>query len=117
MSMWARAAQFAPFAAIAGHDDAIREEGRLTDEWSDLSDSANEELNRKIELLISKLSEHTNVTICYFLPDNRKSGGSYQTTSGQVRRIDTQDRIIELTDGKKISIDTIRDLNYTTKER
>lgn len=28
MPMAARAAQFAPFAAVAGHDAAIREEGR-----------------------------------------------------------------------------------------
>ena len=55
MSMWNRAAQFAPFAALTGYDAAIQESGRLTDDWIDMGDSANEELNRKMELLVSKL--------------------------------------------------------------
>ncbi|MBO5537907.1 MAG: hypothetical protein J5971_02525 [Prevotella sp.] len=75
MPMVARAAQFAPFAAVAGHDAAIREEGRK-----------------------------------YFLPDSHKSGGSYQTASGQVKRIDEFERMIELTDGRKIAIDSIKDI-------
>ena len=110
MSMMNRAAQFAPFAAVAGHDAAIREEGRLTDEWIDMGDSANEELNRKIEVLIAKLPEHPTVTIEYFLPDALKSGGSYQTVKCQVKRIDDIERFIELTDGRKIPIDTITEI-------
>ena len=107
MSMMNRAAQFAPFAAVAGHDAAICEEGRLTDDWIDMGDSANEELNRKMELLIAKLPEHPTVTIEYFLPDALKSGGSYQIATCHVKRIDDIERFIELTDGRKIPIDTI----------
>ena len=110
MSMMNRAAQFAPFAAVAGHDAAIREEGRLTDDWIDMGDSANEELNRKMELLIAKQPEHPTVTIEYFLPDALKSGGSYQTVTCQVKRIDDIERFIELTDGRKIPIDTITEI-------
>ena len=76
MPMMNRAAQFAPFSAVAGHEAAIREAGRITDGWMDIADSGNEELNRKMELLLSKLSEHPMVTIEYFLPDQHKSGGS-----------------------------------------
>ena len=110
MPMMNRAAQFAPFSAVAGHEAAIREEGRITDGWMDIADSGNEELNLKMELLLSRLSEHPMVTIEYFLPDQQKSGGSYHTVSGTVRRIDEYERVIELMDRQKIPIDFIRNL-------
>ena len=72
MSMMNRAAQFAPFSAVAGYEAAIRETGRTTDDWMDIADSGNEELNRKMELLLSRLSEYPMVTIEYFLPDPHK---------------------------------------------
>ena len=112
MSMMNRAAQFAPFSAVAGHDAAIREAGRITDGWTDIADSGNEELNRKMELLLSRLSEHPMVTIEYFLPDQHKSGGSYHTVSGNVRRIDEHERIIELMDRQKIPVDFIMNLTF-----
>ena len=110
MSMWNRAAQFAPFAALTGYDAAIQESGRLTDDWIDLGESGNEELNRKMEVLLSKLSEQPLVAIEYFLPDSLKSGGSYQTTTGQVKRIDEYEKCIVFTDGKIVPLDAIRDI-------
>ena len=110
MPMMNRAAQFAPFSAVVGHEAAIREAGRITDGWMDIADSGNEELNRKMESLLSRLSEHPMVTIEYFLPDQHKSGGSYHTVSGIVRRIDEYERVIELMDRQKIPIDFIRNL-------
>ena len=110
MSMWSRAAQFAPFAALTGYDAAIRESGRLTDEWTDMGDSGNEELNRTMEMLMDKLPKHPTVAISYFLPDSHKSGGSYQSVVGVVRRIDDIERIIELTDGQKIAMDAITEI-------
>ena len=110
MSMMNRAAQFAPFSAVAGHEAAIRETGRTTDDWMDIADSGNEELNRKMELLLARLSEHPMVTIEYFLPDQHKTGGSYHTVSGNVRRIDEHERIIEIMDRRRIPIDFIKNL-------
>ena len=110
MSMWNRAAQFAPFAALTGYDAAIQESGRLTNDWIDMGESANEELNRKMELLISKMPEHPTVTIEYFQTDSHKSGGSYQSVTGIVRRIDDIERFVELTDGTKVLIGAIRDI-------
>ena len=110
MSMWNRAAQFAPFAALTGYDAAILESGRLTDEWIDLGDSDNEELNRKMELLISKISEQPHVIIDYFVPDERKEGGSYQSYKGNVKRIDEYEHTLVMTDGKKIQLRMIRDI-------
>ena len=110
MPMAARAAQFAPFAAVTGHDAAIKEEGRITDSWTELGDTGNDELNRKMEQVITLLPQHPIVTIEYFLPDSNKSGGSYQAASGQVKRVDEFERMIELTDGRKIAIDMVRDI-------
>ena len=106
----ARAAQFAPFAAVAGHDAAIREEGRVTDEWTDIGESESKELNHKMTSLIARQAELPLVTIEYFLPDCRKSGGTYQTISGNVRRIDDYERVVELADGRKIPIAVIKDI-------
>ena len=110
MSMMARAAQFAPFAAVAGHDAAIREEGRVTDEWTDIGESESKELDNKMALLITRQTENPMVTIEYFLPDSRKSGGTYQTIAGNVRRIDDYERVVELTDGRKIPVAMIKDI-------
>ena len=123
MSMWNRAAQFAPFAALTGYDAAIRESGRFTDNWAGLSESGNEEMNRKMELIVSMLPEHPSVTIEYFVPDEHKAGGScvpavasdqrssaYQTCTGKVKRIDEYEKSIEFTDGKKIPLDAIKDI-------
>ena len=115
MSMWNRAAQFAPFAALTGFEVAIQESGRLTDDWIDMGESANEELNRKMELLVSKLPEHPTVTIEYFLPDSHKSGGSYQSVTGVVRHIDDIERFIEFTNGSKIAIHSIKEIKIEDK--
>ena len=111
--MWNRAAQFAPFAALTGYDTAIQESGRLTDDWVALSESGNEELNRKMELLLSKLSEQPHVTIEYLVSDEHKDGGSYQSYTGNVKRIDEYEKCIEFTDGKngkKVPLDVIREI-------
>ena len=42
-----RAAQFAPFAALTGHDAAIKETARLTDERLELSEEVIAQLNGK----------------------------------------------------------------------
>ena len=96
MSMWNRAAQFAPFAALTGYDAAIRESGRLTDDWVALSESGNEEMNRKMELIVSILPKHPSVTIEYFVRN--------------VKRIDEYEKCIEFTDGKRVPLDAIREI-------
>ena len=116
MSMWNRAAQFAPFAALTGYDAAIRESGRFTDDWVGLSESGNEEMNRKMELIVSMLPEHPSVAIEYFVPDEHKAGGSYQTYTGNVRRIDEYEQMMVMTDGKKIELGMISNITITDNE-
>lgn len=89
MSLSDRAAQFSPFAALTGYAGAIKETARLTDNWMEPEEDRREELDRKLFILREHLSEQPIVTITYFLPDDRKDGGTYQTVSGVIRKIDT----------------------------
>lgn len=110
MSMVNRAAQFSPFAALTGYDAAIKETGRLTDERIDLSDDARMVLDRKQQVLLEHLDERPELSITYFSPDERKSGGAYMTITSRVKKIDEYHRLLVLTDGTKISIDEIFDM-------
>jgi len=107
MSMENRAAQFAPFAALTGYEAVIQETGRLTDEWVAPGEYGNDELNRKMALLLDRLPEHPRVVIEYFQPDARKEGGAYKTCTGRVRLVDENERFLELQGGRKIPIDFI----------
>lgn len=97
MPMIKRAAQFAPFAALTGYDDAIAETARLTDDRVEMDESAVEELDRRITQAAAGKQE---IIITYFVPDEKKSGGSYQTVSGRIRKIEFGE--IELDDRTRI---------------
>lgn len=86
MSMVDRAAQFSPFAALTGYDAAIKETGRLTDEKVNLSEEEKEALDRKQQILMEWLGDHPALTITFFVPDEKKSGGAYMTKSGNLKR-------------------------------
>ena len=62
MSMYNRAAQFAPFAALTGHNAAITEAARLTEAEQELSESDAEVLNRKLAYLHS-LDEKPTINV------------------------------------------------------
>ena len=109
MSNYDRAAQFAPFAALTGHDEAIKETARLTDDYMEMGEDRLGELSAKIQLLIDKLSEQPEITVVYFIPDERKSGGSYAEKTGVVRIIDEYERKLVFYDGDKILVDRVTD--------
>lgn len=109
MSNYDRAAQFAPFAALTGHNEAIKETARLTDDYMEMGEDRLGELSAKIQLLIDKLSEQPEITVVYFIPDVRKSGGSYAEKTGIVRIIDEYERKLVFYDGDKILIDRVTD--------
>ncbi len=111
MPMSDRAAQFAPFAALTGYDDAVKETGRLTDDKIELEESSLNELNAKIQLLREKLADAPEVTFTYFRPDDRKDGGAYLTITGTVKKLDDYERLLVLQDGTKVPIDDILDIS------
>ena len=107
MSLLDRAAQFAPFAALVGYDDAIKETGRLTDVRIEMSEENLAVLNTRYQILVDHLGEELEVTITYFVPDFYKTGGSYITTTGVVKKLDTYERLITLVDGTRILMDDV----------
>lgn len=110
MSLYDRAAQFAPFAALTGHAAAIRETARRTDEKRILSDEALEELNEKLNIISANIGTDQQADITYFVQDERKSGGKYVTHSGIVKQINLYRRAIALTDGTIIPIEDISEI-------
>jgi hypothetical protein len=111
MPMSDRAAQFAPFAALTGYDDAVKETGRLTDDKIELEESSLNELNAKIQLLRENLADAPEITFTYFMPDERKAGGAYLTTTGTVKKLDDYERQIVLHDGTKLPMGDILDIS------
>ena len=93
MSIYDRAAQFSPFAALTGHEK--------------------EELNEKLQELMAHAEEHLAVTVTYFKPDNRKEGGKYETVTGTFRKIRDYDKMFILENGTGIACDMIYELEVT----
>lgn len=77
MSMLDRAAQFSPFAALSGYDDAVKEAGRLTDNRVELGDEGQDLLDRKLQYLQEIIADRPEISVTFFIPDEKKPGGSY----------------------------------------
>ena len=107
MSMEDRAAQFSPFAALTGHDAAIRETARLTEEQVTFDEEALAVLDIKLRMLLEYPGTLPEVEITYFEPDTSKSGGAYITVRGFIKKIDTTEKKIVLRDNTMIPIDLI----------
>lgn len=110
MSMIDRAAQFSPFQALTGYGAAIQETGRLTDRKIELSEDERILLDMKQQILLDNIRECPDVSITYFIPDERKAGGSYVTVTGNVKKIDDYQRLLILTDRAQIPLDEIVDI-------
>ena len=105
-----RAARFAPFAAITGYEEMVLEEARITDDRIELDENSKAALNEKLNMILEFIDEQSEVSITYFEPDKRKAGGAYVTVTGTVKRIDEYEHLVIMTDGKKINIDDIYNL-------
>lgn len=108
--MEARAAQFAPFAALTGHDAAIAETARRTYSQLDLSADELQVLSQKIAYALS-FAERPQLSITYFQPDSRKSGGAYVTVHGSIKKVEECFNLLTLTDGTEIPLDAISDIS------
>ena len=107
MPMLDRAAQFAPFAALTGYEAAVGETARQTAERRELDPQEAEELNRRLAELIARLPERPEVTIEYFVPDERKAGGAYVTVTGRVRHISIAERVLVMEDETVIPMEDV----------
>lgn len=111
MSLYNRAAQFAPFAALTGYEEAIVETGRQVSEKMILSESQKELLDRQLQELKDHLSEQ-ELCITWFKKDEKKAGGEYITTKGYVKKLDTMERKILLEDGQILKMDDIYEIGW-----
>ena len=102
-----RAAQFAPFAALTGYDDAVAETARLTDDRVDLTEDAVNELSRRIHEAFASGRE---IRIIHFVPDDRKDGGAYVEITGKIRKIEAGEIILE--DGSRIQTEDVVDAGW-----
>ncbi len=111
MSPQERAAQFSPFAALTGYSGEIEETARLTERRAEPDEDIKAELNAKLQSIAVRLSEKPIVSITYFRPDGRKSGGAYQSAAGAVKKIDMYGRAVIMDDNSVIPIDSIIEIN------
>ncbi len=102
-----RAAQFAPFAALTGHDAAVAETARITQRRQELDEDVKTQLDMKIRRLDDAMGEHRTVSVTYFQPDERKEGGQYLTYTGVVVGIKMFERMMVFADGTLIPVDEV----------
>ena len=114
MSLEQRSSQFAPFQALTGYDDKIKENERITSDYIILSEEKKEEINKKLELL--KINPGLKVNILYFEKDKYKSGGSIKRINSYIKKIDEIYKQIILVDKSKVSINSIIDINLCYNE-
>ena len=107
MSRSARAAQFAPFAALVGLDDEMEETARLTDAKPELEEAEKEKINRVLLEIRNNPQKETAVELTFFRPDGRKDGGAIITRPCTVRIIDEIERKLILSDRSEIEFDNI----------
>lgn len=105
-----RAAQFSPFAALTGHKAAIEETARVTDRRIELDEDAKEQLDQTLQLLLERIDEQPEITVTWFSPDKKKAGGQYHTATGKLKRIDTQESRLILTDGAQIPLEDLLEI-------
>lgn len=110
MSQYERAAQFAPFAALSGYEDIIEEEGRLTDNRVEINEEAKFILDRKMQVLMNCIKNNPSISITYFVPDEKKSGGKYVTVQENIKKIDILKQVIITENGTVIPVNEIVDM-------
>ncbi len=108
LSMKQRAAQFAPFAALVGYGDAVNETARFTEDRIELTSEEKSIINNKLK----ELQNNQKVTVTYFVPDLKKSGGKYVTIIGNVKKIDKNNQYLVLTNKKEIPLNEIIEIIY-----
>ena len=112
MSLYNRAAQFAPFAALTGYDDAIEETARLTETKVELSDELKNDLNQKINFIKNNIKVHPEITIKYFVRDNKKSGGIYKSLTSIINKVDDFNKCLIFADNTNVYFDDIISITW-----
>lgn len=107
MSIYDRSAQFAPFAALTGYDDEIKEAQRLTDKRKDMDEELKLNLDRKLKVIQNKINSNPKITFEYFIPDKNKKDGKYIKITGNVKKIDIYNKKIIMANMEEIPVNEI----------
>jgi hypothetical protein len=113
MSIHDRAAQFAPFSALTEHGAAIAETARLTEHEIELDEYVMEKIDEELRWLAENLESKPQVTITYFVPDEKKEGGAFVQKTGCVKKLDSYRKTILLTDDTCIDMEKITEIQIT----
>lgn len=111
MSLEARSAQFAPFAALVGYDALVHETARLTDEKIEIDEEEKQIIDSQLQLIKEQILDRPKVTITYFVKDSRKAGGEYITIESNAKKIDDYKNSIIMENGVEIPIEDILKLS------
>lgn len=112
MALLDRAAQFSPFAALTGHEDAIKETARITDERIVLDEDEKAMLDAKLQEIKEHIQERPKISLTYFKPDDAKAGGSYEAVCGCVKKIDEYEHLIVFEDGVRVKIEDLVEIFF-----
>lgn len=116
MSIEDRAAQFSPFAAVVGYDDAVEETARYTDSMVELSEDEIVLLNGALAKLRESIDKKPQIRVTYFVPDAKKDGGEYVSKTGIVKRIDEYENVLIFTDGDKVAVSSVIKVEFVDTE-
>lgn len=105
-----RAAQFAPFAALTGHGEAVKETSRMTERRIEMDEDLKSVLDRKLWTIRRQLASRPFISVTYFVPDSQKAGGVYKKAAGHVKRLDEYKGVMFFDDGNQIPIAEIIEL-------
>ena len=104
MSNYDRAAQFSPFAALTGHDEAIRETSRQTDRRVELEETEKAMLNDKFSYIMEHIDAQPEISVTYFVADEHKDGGKYVDFTGVVKKYDYHNKILHFSDCTQVYV-------------
>lgn len=108
MSLENRSAQFAPFSALTGYEEAVTEEARVTESRIAIDEEAKIEVNEKLNYIMKNLDKNIIVSVTYFEKDKKKQGGRYKTIKGVIKKIDDFRKTIEMQTGEIIKIEELK---------
>ncbi len=117
MSIHDRAAQFAPFAALVGYEDAVEETERLTDSRREMEEDEIAELNRRLQELTECLNDRPKIRVTYFIRDKKKDGGRYASIIGNARVIDQLSNSIVFTDGCSVPVKDMYSIVFIDRDK
>lgn len=105
MPLAKRAAQFSPFAALTGYEEAVQESARVTLPPPNLAEDEQELLDRQLQQVLTNPARQTTIT--YFVADAYKDGGRYETRTAVIKRLDCTRQQLLLEDGTRIDLSHI----------